>query len=69
MIMHPNLSLVITQGKQRVSLISGYVIYQAAIFSCIAVLHGALCLLLTPLQGQTFKVTFWEKGRCTRSHC
>ena len=62
MVMHPNLSLVITQGTQRVALISGYVIYQAAIFSCIPVLHRALCLLLTLLQGQMFKVIPWEKG-------
>lgn len=62
MMMRPNLSLVITQGTQRVALIAGDVIYQAAIFSCIPVLPRALCLLFTPLQGQMFKVTPGEEG-------
>lgn len=62
MMVRPNLSSVITQGMQRVALISGYVIYKAAIFSCIPVLLGAPCLLFTPLQGQMFKAIPWEKG-------
>lgn len=62
MMMHPNLSLVITQGTQRVALLSGYVIHQAAIFPCVPVLQSPLRLLFIPLQGLTFQVIPWEKA-------
>lgn len=62
MIMHPNLSLVITQGRQRVALIPGYVIYQAAIFSRVPALRRAPCPLFPPPRGQTSTGILWEKG-------
>lgn len=39
MMAHPALALLVPQGMQRGTLISGRVIYQAAFFNCVPVLR------------------------------
>lgn len=63
MMMRPNLSLVITQGTQRVALIAGDVIYQAAILFLHPYAAQSTVPAVHPAAGPDVQGGPWGRGR------